>query len=487
MSKFNKRAEEARPNSVNRAGGASFKIEDAKKELASVILSSMLRGDNYYQSESARIAQVFDLVKAQNDKEFAAKAMVYVRDEGNLRSVSHIMANALVESASGNPLLRRAIKRAVVRPDDMIEMAALWFSRHPSKMLPNSMRRAFRDLLESNKWDAYQLKKYLNKNNAVKLRDIVLLTHPRDPRGLLKGVIEDTISAPQTLETKLASGEKASEAFEDMLREGRLGYMAAVKNIRNALETGISDEVLDLWCDMIADPRRVRKSRMLPFRFVDAWNEVKGLNIDAFKKRKIKTAFNRALTASAENLEFIDSSDRIAIVIDESGSMRRDFHIGLTLAAVLYSALPRDQVVVYFFDDKVREVDFDGKSPLDIIDSFNNPEGGATYFNKPMEKLINSGTFVDRLILFTDMQLYSSIWYGAGDSFVKYLNEYRRRVNPKVKTLFWDLRGYGNSTPAELKDNILLASGFSDKLLAVIPKMWRSEDALIREIEEIKL
>jgi hypothetical protein len=54
MSKFNTQATETgryQANTTNRAGGAAYKIEDGRKELASVVLASMLNGDKYYQSD----------------------------------------------------------------------------------------------------------------------------------------------------------------------------------------------------------------------------------------------------------------------------------------------------------------------------------------------------------------------------------------------------------------------------------------------------
>ena len=490
MSKFNTQATQTgrfKANTTNAAGGAAYEVADEKKNLASVILASMLNGDKYYQSDADRIQQVFNMVENLEDKQFAAKAMVYVRQEGNLRSISHVLANSLVENASGNAYVRNAIKKAIVRPDDMTEMASLWFSRHPGKMLPNSMRRAFKDLLESEKWGAFQLRRYAGTRSAVKLRDIILLTHPRDERNLFKGVIEGNLEAPASIETRLASGEKASEAFEDLLRTNKLGYMAAVKNIRNALQSGLSQEGLDMWEKMISDPKRVRNSRMLPFRFYDAWEAVKGMSIDQFKLRQVKRAFNAALISSAENLDMFNSTDRVAILLDESGSMNGDpWKHGIILAAVLYHALGRENVVVYKFASDCELANFGNKSPIDIIEDVQH-YGGATYFSAPMKKLISTRTKVDKLIVLTDMQLYQTGGWGSSETFDVYFNEYKNKVNHDTMCLFWDLAGYGEGTPLELKDGILLASGFSDKLLAVVPKMWKNENALIQEIEAIKL
>jgi len=489
MGKFNEVATSNKTNTVNLAGGAAYEINDGRKQLAGVVLNSMLKNGSYYQTEQDRIEEVFALAKM--NPEFAAKAMIYARQEGNLRSVSHVLANAVVEAASGSPYLRSAIKQTVVRPDDMTEMAALWFSRHKGTMLPNSMRRAFKDLLESNKWNKFQLKRYLKERSNVKLKDIILLTHPKDKDGNFKAIIEGTLVAAKSLEAKLATGTKASVAFDELLTNGTLGYMAAMKNIRNALETGLSDEALDKWCALVSDKNKVLKSRMLPFRFYDAWLAIKDLNIDHFKLAKIKAAINAAMIHSAHNTDLAVGSEKVALVVDQSGSMGAwsnnsdtPWKHALTLAAVMYHAFGKDNVVVYFFDSGVQKVDFGNKLPLDIMESY-RPQGGATYFHAPMQLLVETNTKVDKIVMLTDMQLYGGFMRASNQSFDTYWNQYRNS-NPKVKMLFWDLQGHG-STPLELKDNILFASGFSDKLLSVIPKMWEDSEALVDEIEAIQL
>ena len=487
MSKFNSVATSNKTNTTNLAGGAAYQINDGRKALAGVVLNSMLKNDSFYQSEEDRVTQVFALAKM--NPEFAAKAMIYARQEGNLRSISHVLANAVVEAASGQPYLRNAIKQTVVRPDDMTEMAALWFNNHKNTMLPNSMRRAFKDLLESGKWNKFQLKRYLKERSNVKLKDIILLTHPKDKDGTFKSIIEGTLVADKSLEAKLATGTKASDAVAELLSTKKLGYMAAIKNIRNALTSGLSDAALDEWCALVSNKDKVLKSRMLPFRYYDAWLAIKDLPIDHFKLAKVKAAMNQAMIHSAHNLDLSLPNEKTALIVDQSGSMggfsnREDtpWKHAITLASVMYHAFGKDNVVVYFFDSSVQKMDFGNKLPLEIIDGY-RPQGGATHFHAPMAELNSTNTKVDNIVMLSDMQLYSG--WGQDGSFDKYWNQYRAS-NPKVKMLFWDLQGHG-TTPLELKNNILFASGFSDKLLSVIPKMWTNEDALVDEIEAIKL
>jgi len=490
MGKYNKVATSNNTNTTNMAGGAAYEINDGRKALAGVVLNSMLKNDSFYQTESDRITEVFALAK--QNPEFAAKAMIYARQEGNLRSISHVLANAVVEAASGSTYLRNAIKKAVVRPDDMTEMAALWFSNHKGKMLPNSMRRAFKDLLESDKWNKFQLKRYLKERSNVKLKDIILISHPKDKEGIFKSIIEGTLEAPKSLEAKLATGTKASAAFEELLAKGTLGYMAAMKNIRNALETGLSNEALDMWCTLVSNRDKVYKSRMLPFRFYDAWVAIKDLNIDHFKLAKVKAAINSAMIHSANNLDLAKANEKVALIVDQSGSMgcwdnssNTPWKHALTLAAVMYHAYGKDNVVVYFFDSRVQKVDFGNKLPLEILESY-MPNGGATHFHAPMKLLVETNTKVDTVIMLTDMQLYGQTYFGRSntESFDAYWNTYRQ-ISPKAKMLFWNMEGYAGSTPLELNKNILMANGFSDKLLSIIPKMWSNENALVDEIEAI--
>ena len=328
----------------------------------------------------------------------------------------------------------------------------------------------------------------------MKLKDIILLTHPKDKDGTFKAIIEGNLDAAKSLETKLATGTKASVAFEEMLNDGTLGYMAAMKNIRNALQTGLSDEALDKWCELVSNKNKVLKSRMLPFRFYDAWNAISDLTIDHFKLQKIKAAINTAMIHSANNLDLASTNEKVALIVDQSGSMggwsnRMDtpWKHALTLAAVMYHAFGKENVVVYFFDNNAMKIDFGNKLPLEIIESY-NPNGGATYFQAPIDLLTKTKTKVDKIVMLSDMQLYSDNFAGyTSNSFDKYWTVYKNTVNHDTKFLFWNLEGYAAGTPLELKDGIVLANGFSDKLLSIIPKMWNNKHALVDEIEAIKL
>lgn len=179
MSKFNQTSK-ATPNSTNMAGGVSY-TRPIKKELTTVILNSLLNSNSYYEKESDRLDRIEKLIlSASHDFEFVAKCAIYTRNEGKLRSVSHFISVILLENVKGQPVLKKALEKVMVRVDDATEIVSLFMKRNPGKMIPNALRRAIKHNLE-NSWDLYQLKKYAQPKAKVKVKDLVKLTHP-DPK-----------------------------------------------------------------------------------------------------------------------------------------------------------------------------------------------------------------------------------------------------------------------------------------------------------------
>jgi len=503
MSKFNKTTNTTkRPDTVNATGNAAYS-RTFKSEIASIVMNSMLNGDSFYESDSARIANIEKLVTSNlNDAEFVAKAMVYTRKEGNLRSVSHLLGTILAENAKGTDFLRPALTKAIVRPDDATEMIALYSNRNIDKMVPNALRRAVKDSLET-KWDEYQLKKYAGESNSVKLKDIVKLTHP-NPRGLVqsgkakdpfvfKRVIESTlenIATAQTVNAGSTGTERASN-YSNMLKERKLGLMAGLKNIKNIVESGADDVTIAMLCDLLKNERAVLNSKVLPFRFVQAYAETEKLSGDRIKIKKILGAIEQGFIISARNVPIVDEGESVAILLDESGSMggwgqenltdKTPFMIGKTLMASMLTGLDKDLTVGYLWADRAREVDVNG-SPFTFIKN-TRTQGGGTDVAGAFNGLINTKTKVDKIVIITDMQ---HNYLSRVDTKI---SEYRRLVNPNVKVLFWNVQGYGKGTPVRMTGEVMEMTGFSDKMLEVAAKMMKysDKDYLIKEIEAIQL
>lgn len=504
MSKFNQKAstvaKTARmPNAKNLAGGNGFARSDAKKELVSIVMASMLKGDQFYQSENEAVKNINRLVDTvlREDPEFVGKLMVYVRNEGNLRSVSHLLAAILAAKAKGHEFVRKALRTAFVRPDDMTETLALYKARMGAEAaIPNALRRAFKDSLESGKWGAFQYRRYAGNSKAVKLKDIVKLSHPAGNHKLFKQVIEDTLPVIDTMETNLAAGGNAAKSMVALLREGKLGYMAALKNIRSALKAGLDAEGIALWCDFIANREGIAATRVLPFRVYDAWTAVKSENhgsytLDAFTLKKIRGALETAFESAAKNIEIVEEGERVAVILDESGSMSgMPFKWGSVLAAAIVSKLNPDNTVFYMFAHTNREVSVPRGGIFEWLDGI-NANGGGTHFDQPFKALIKSKTAVDKVIVLTDMQLYSGGGNAYGSpsavSLETYLTQLETVTKHKVKALlFWNLNNYGGATPLRMTGRISELSGPSDKLLSMAATIMDDNDALVEAVEAVR-
>ena len=269
-----------------------------------------------------------------------------------------------------------------------------------------------------------------------------------------------------------------------MLKNKKLGYMAALKNIRNILESGADSETVDMLSKFLMNEKAVLNSRVLPFRYIDAYKIVNEMNIDRILAKKLVQAIETGFTISAKNINIVEEGEKVALLLDDSGSMSgKPFEIGRALMASMLTGLDKSNTVGYLWATTAREINVDG-SPFQFIER-TKANGGGTDVWAPISKLIKSKTFVDKIVIFTDMQMYSVSGNGRRE-FKDMVNEYRK-INPKVKVLFWNLQGYSGGTPMKLSDDILEVSGFSDSMLEVIPKMWKDKDALIKEIEAITL
>ena len=487
MGKFNTPQKSAvqKPDTVNMEGNPSFS-RDIKNEIVSVVLNTLLNGDSFYEKEEDRLKRIESFLENYEIQEFIAKTMVYTRTVGNLRSISHFLGVLLSEKAKGTSYLRTALRKSFIRPDDLTEVLSLWNTRNPSKMVPNAVRRAMKDSLEG--FSKYQLKKYAQPRSKVKLKDVVKLSHPK---GDFKDLIEDTLPNVSTAQTVNAGSTGASRAqnYKSMLLKNELPYMAALKNIKNILESGADTETIDLLCALFRNKRMVHSSRVLPFRYVQAYNAITNLNIDAFLLLKVIKAVEDGFTLSAKNISIVSEDEKVAILLDESGSMGNEdkspFNLGKVLMASMLTGINKDNAVGYLWADTARKIEIN-TSPFTFIKNA-QASGGGTDVYAPISDLIMTKTKVDKIIILTDMQIYD-IDFAKNRKFKDSVREYLK-INHNVKILFWNLEGYPGGTPMKLDNNILEISGFSERMIDIAAKILETSDVnyLVKEIEAIEL
>ena len=498
--------------SFNREGHKVYK-NSTKIEFASVLMNAMLK-DKFYSSEEEQFEELekwVDLLLKEGEEKFLCQSMAFVREHGKLRSVSHFLAVKIIENVKGKSFVKKALIKTIQRPDDMTEMVSLWNSRNPKKMIPNSLRKAMKFCLET-KWNEYHFKKYACKKCQVKLKDIVKLTHPKPKKfrdkDVFKKVIEDRLDNISTAQTvnRLTGLERFYNYYE-MLTKKQLGLMAALKNIKNIFkpyvehqnseeknpyyDQSLLDEVYNSTitelCKLFENKKAIEGSKVLPFRFLQAYEALRDLSIDEFDKKRIKDSLNNGFKISCESVEI---PGRTAILLDDSLSMAgKPFYYGKTILAAI--AINNPNFVAYLWSDYCAKVDIDPivNDPLGITADL-YPKGYGTFISKPFEEITKTRTKLDNIVVLTDMQMYNMDSFGPKHQTLKsYFDKYKTATGCNPKLVFWDLQGYGDGTPIKLSKDILEMSGISDKMVELLPKLIESEDFnfLVKEIESVEI
>ena len=483
--------------------GAKAYVMSPEMELYTAVVTSTL-SDKFYEKNDERMWRIFNLVKKVSP-EFVAKLAVYTRNEMNLRSVPLLLVTLLAKIHNGDNLVARTVEKCVLRADEIMELLMCYQVCNPqdgekklkklSRQIQNGLQKAF------NRFDEYQFAKYDRDNLEVKLRDALFLVHPKakdDAQQLIFNKITDRkLEIPYTWETELSAlgqqkfetPEQKSEAirqkWEELVKSGRLGYMALLRNLRNMLTSKISAECVNIATSILSNEQQVAKSRQLPFRFLSAYRELNSLNSP--DTSFVMSALEQAVKHSAANIEGFDANTSVLLACDVSGSMCSPvspkstvqcYDIGLMLAMLLKSRCRR--VVSGIFGDRWEVINMPGDNILQSATELRKLDGRVGYSTngfKVIDYLIENEIIIDKVMFFTDCQMWDST--GRNNSFEKSWNRYRQ-LAPNAKLYLFDLSGYGQSPLKILNSGVYLISGWSDKVFDILSALDKGESAVDR-------
>lgn len=475
MAKFNQKARE-QTRIVNRAGGEAFK-QDERLELVSLMLTSFVE-NQYYRSAKGQLRDLERLITNMRDKEFAAKAAVYARNEFGMRSITHAAAAEICNAVKGERWVKDFVANVIRRPDDATEIAAYHMNKHGKRPLPNNMKKGI--ALALPKFDAYQLSKYKRSRSAVSLVDLVNLTHPEHTEAIGQ-LVDGTLSPANTWETRMTqAGQEAEDeegkaeakarVWSDLVGTRKIGYFALLRNLRNIIEQ--APEVVPQAIEMLTDERLIRKSLVLPFRYVTAMDAI--ASISGPEARQVIGALNVALEVSVGNVPDLDGST--LVIVDVSGSMRGHIRMASIFAAVLYRSNNAD---LMRFANNARYMTLNpADTVMTLAQQIGGPSdvGGGTDFKAPF-RIVNRS--YDRFIYVTDMQGW--VGYSAP---TKHLAQYESMYGrPHIYNI--DMTGYGDAQFPE--DRVYSLAGFSEKVFDIMELLETDRRALVNTIDAVDL
>jgi hypothetical protein len=530
MSKFNTKTI-SKTKVDNLAGGESYK-QTNELELVSILLTSFV-GDSFYEKSNDTISRLRRILP-KVDPKFAAKAAIFARDTFGMRSITHVLAGELTQYSSGMTWAKNFYDKVVLRPDDMNEILSYYLNNKTDKSdpkFPNSLKKGFASAF--NRFDDYQIAKYRSENKEVKLVDIVNLVHPipnQKNKESLSNLISGDLKSTQTWESMLSEAgqnvndenelsDNKSAVWETLLKEKKIGYFALLRNLRNIIETAPNQ--VDTAIKHLTNKEKVLKSRLLPFRFATAYEEIEKLKttkssitFESDKNsnvEKVLKALETALEYSVENIPALEG--KTAVLIDHSGSVRGDggghskvSAFSKTTTAMIGnlfgSMLTWSQRDVYMglFGDRLIQVPINRKKGLLEFnkDSFNEGEkcGGGTENGLYifLDECIKNNTRVDNLVIFSDMVIGdggrggwdATSYTGAYGSFQTLFKKFKA-INPQCNTICVNIRQTSGKDVFDKSLNVLQIAGWSDKIFNIIEANCKGYSELIKEIEKIEI
>lgn len=385
--------------------GGAVAVDTSKlNELRRSVLASMLWEDSFYEDGKSHADRITTLAN-QLDPALVAQVAVEARTQQKLRHVPLRLLSSIVQKASGTNVISTALPRVIQRADELAEFLAMYWAdgRKPiAKQVKVGLAEAFK------KFDAYQLAKYNREGKSVTLRDVMFMVRPKpvtlEQAETWKQLANGTLASPDTWEVNLSAGANKRDTFERLLKEGKLGYLALLRNLRNMEQAGVSDK-------LIREAILARKGgadNVLPFRYFAA----------AKAAPRFEDALDQAMVASLAQVPKLPG--KTVVVVDVSGSMNANLSAksdmtrltaACSLAAILREVCEHPVIYATAGNDGTRVHQTAlvparrGIALADAIGKMMYPLGGGGIFLKQVMDYVAAHEHgADRVIVITDEQ-----------------------------------------------------------------------------------
>jgi len=488
-----------KPTEKNRQGHAAYALDSWLRLLT--MLNTLKLENQFYRSESETMRELKTLVDtcAKEDPYLVAQCIVYSRCVGEgMRSVNHLAASYLAPHCGGLDWAKRFYSLwnkktqsggTVFRPDDMAEIIACFSALNKTKAT-NSMKKGFAAAIE--KMDAHQILKYKKA-----LVDVINLVHP-DPKkssalvevngekvnvidAVIKGlsVSADTWEVAQSdagqevakavkegkideTKAKEILKEAKAENWDGLLTEGKLGILAALRNIRNMMNTVSKGKTFDALCELLSNPDAIRQGKIMPYQ-IDLANEVVTTEFNNSDARKISQALLRGYETAVPNLaEMLPG--RNLVIIDMSGSMsanvvdpvRKTKYVSscmdkaALIAATIAKATNAD---IIRFGSGAEYVNWNANSDVFNIAKSMKKEMGMTSLSSAWDTAAKSGRQYDRVFILSDNEC------NKGNTYNSYMTYVKKVGSPYVYSV--DMAAYGTTQIAGDKVRFYYGYGYS--------------------------
>lgn len=487
-------------DTTNKQGHAAYSLSDELRLIA--MLNTVKIEPQFYRSENETMKELRDLVEriAINDPYFVCQAIKYSRCmRDGMRSINHLAAALVAPFIAGKDYAKRFYSLynkktkeggCIFRPDDMSEIKDVYAALNTT-ILSNAMKKGFASTIES--LDNYQLAKY--KKTVI---DIANLVHPksrlsnavitvngkemRTIDALMQGI---TVSADtwevanseagqlvakavkegklDKVEAEKVLTEAKNDNWEALLSEGKLGILAALRNIRNMMKSP-RPEVIDALCKLLSNPDAIRKGMVMPYQMDLAYEvldqEFRTSPYCAQVKKALETGLELAvpnLTSAlpGKTLVMIDCSSSMHMACSQNNKRINSSvcdKAGL-LAAIVAKATNAD---VIRFGSSASYTNYDAnENVFSLAKKLSYANMGGTYIGSAFELARRHRKKYDRIILLSDNEANYGCTRSAYQGYVHDV------CSPYIYAI--DLGAYG-TTPVRNDGKVNYYFGYGYKL-----------------------
>jgi len=390
-------------------------VSSAAKELRRTVMANMLFEDTFYESGVDAATRMATLIKQVSFQD-AAQAAIDAREKFKLRHAPLFLVREILRLHKGRQV-GDLIARVIQRPDECGELLALYWKDNKDAPLTAQLKVGLARALK--KFSEYQLAKW-NKDGAVKLRDVLFLSHARpkdeEQKAIFDKLAKNELATPDTWEVSLSEGADKKATFERLMAEKKLGALALLRNLRGMLEAGVSEDAIrTALAGMNAE-------RVLPFRFITAARYAPRLE-DALEQAMFKCL--------AEQPKLLGKT---ALLIDHSGSMQQKvsekseitrFDAAAALAMILRETAERCRV--FTFSDRMIEVPpRRGFALVQAVREVINPT--STYLGSAVRKIYEVYPECNRIIVITDEQSADRPPHPQGHGYIVNVGGYKQGI-----------------------------------------------------------
>jgi hypothetical protein len=236
------------------------------------------------------------------------------------------------------------------------------------------------------------------------------------------------------------------------------------------LEAGVDEETIVGHLDLEA----VRRAPLYPFRYYQAYKALQNAGVDApdverWLEQAVDVAVEHVPDDLGDTFVGVDLSGSMTAALSEQSTLQRK-----EIAALFGAVLAEQGARVGGFGSDFQPVSTHVDTPVlqrqRAVMGINGEVGNSTNGWKVLDYLRQERIAVDRVVLFTDMQIWdSTARLVDGDRTVRdAFDAYREEVAPKASLYMVDLASYGDLATPEGYEDVYNISGWSEQVLEFI-------------------